>query len=91
MLGYVIASDGQCGRIQLLQNLLPLHAWCRHLAARLDVELRRTCALRVSELMGSPLPGSSPSYLHDTWTDLAMDHDEQVRFTHICVYARLCA
>lgn len=51
---------------------------CRHLAARANVDLRRTCAQCVSELMGAPLPGSSPSYLHDTWTDLAMDHDDQV-------------
>lgn len=29
--------------------------------------------------MVAPLPGSSPSYLHDTWTDLALDHDQQVR------------
>lgn len=28
--------------------------------------------------MASPLPGSSASYLHDTWTDLALDYDVQV-------------
>lgn len=51
----------------------------RHLAARADVELRRLCASRLPALMASPLPGSSASYLHDTWTDLALDHDMQVR------------
>lgn len=50
----------------------------RHLAARTNVDLRRTCAARVSQLMAAPLPGSSPSYLYDTWADLALDHDEQV-------------
>lgn len=53
-------------------------ACSRHLAARADVELRVTCALRLPALMAAPLPGSSATYLHDTWTDLALDHDVQV-------------
>jgi hypothetical protein len=66
------------------------HRVCRHLAARSDVELRRVCALRVCELMRAPLPGSSPSYLHDTWTDLATDPDEQVCCVCVCVCLCVC-
>lgn len=64
---------------------------CRHLAARTNVELRRTCAACVSDLMAAPLPGSSPFYLYDTWTDLAADHDEQVcACVHVCACACVC-
>jgi hypothetical protein len=62
----------------LLLLLLLLRCLARHLAARADAELRRLCASRLPALMASPLPGSSGSYLHDTWTDLALDHDMQV-------------
>jgi hypothetical protein len=49
----------------------------RHLAARPDAELRRACAAQLVPLMRAPLPGAAGSYFHDTWADMALDHDEQ--------------
>lgn len=78
----------QCVVVDSKTPIVPAMAWlllsCRHLAARTNVDLRRTCASCVSDLMAAPLPGSSPSYLYDTWTDLAADHDEQVQ--RLCTY-----
>lgn len=51
----------------------------RHLAARPDPELRRACAAQLLPLMRAPLPGATHAYFHDTWADMATDHDEQVR------------
>lgn len=56
-----------------------LYGCFRHLAARGDVELRRLCAAQLPVLMKAPLAGTSSLYLHDTWQDLATDHDDQVR------------
>jgi hypothetical protein len=56
-----------------------LYGCFRHLAARTDPELRRACAAQLPALMKHPVPGTSATYLHDTWVDLSADHDEQVQ------------
>ncbi len=50
----------------------------RHLAARPDAELRRACAAQLPALMAAPLQGATHAYFHDTFADMAADHDEQV-------------